>query len=109
MDSLIKHGKVIRPWLGILGVGINEQIAQYYKLPADKGILVTRVFENSPAAGAGIVPGDLIVEADHKGIKDMSELTHELREKKVGDSMQIKVKRGPQTGEMDMKLAESPS
>ncbi|HTY90725.1 MAG TPA: trypsin-like peptidase domain-containing protein [Methanocella sp.] len=109
VDELIQHGKVIRPWLGILGVGINEQIAQYYQLPADKGILVTRVFESSPAFKAGIAPGDLIVAADHKDIKDMSELTHELREKKVGDSMSIKVRRGPQVGDIDMKLAESPS
>ncbi len=109
VDELIKYGKVIRPWLGILGVGVNPQIAQYYKLPSDKGILVTRVFENSPAFNAGIEPGDLIVEADHKDIKDMTELTKELREKKVGDHMSVRVQRGPQVGDIDMKLAESPS
>lgn len=108
-DELIQHGKVIRPWLGILGVGLNPQIAQYYQLPADKGILVTRVFENSPAFRAGIAAGDVIVEADHKDIKDMSELTRELREKKVGENMSMKVLRGPQVGDVDMKLAESPS
>jgi serine protease Do len=41
-DELIKYGKVVRPWLGILGVGVNPQISQYYGLPVDKGILVTR-------------------------------------------------------------------
>jgi S1-C subfamily serine protease len=109
VDELIKYGKVVRPWLGILGVGVNPQIAQYYKLPADRGILVTRVFQNSPAFNAGIEPGDLIVEADHKDIKDMTELTKELREKKVGDQMSVRVQRGSQVGDIDMKLAESPS
>jgi S1-C subfamily serine protease len=108
-DELIAHGKVIRPWLGILGVGVNEQIAQYYRLPSDRGILVTRVFENSPASQAGIAPGDMIIEADHKDVKDMGELTKELRSKKVGDDMSITIQRGPQTGEVMMKLAESPS
>jgi serine protease Do len=108
-DELIAHGKVIRPWLGILGVGVNEQIAQYYGLPSDRGILVTRVFENSPAYNAGIAPGDMIIEADHKDIKDMGELTKELQSKKVGDDMSITIQRGPQTGEITMKLAESPS
>jgi serine protease Do len=108
-DELIKHGKVVRPWLGILGVGVNTQIAQYYNLPADRGILVTRVFENSPAFDAGIAPGDMIVEADHKGLKDMTELSKELRTKKVGDHMSVTVRRGRQTGDIDMKLAESPS
>ncbi len=109
VDELIKHGKVIRPWLGILGVGVNVQIAEYYRLPSDKGILVTRVYENSPAYEAGIAPGDMIVEADHKDIKDMSELTKELHTKKVGDHMSVKVKRGRQSGDVDMRLAESPS
>ncbi len=108
-DELILHGKVIRPWLGILGVGVNAQIAQYYGLPSDSGILVTRVFENSPAFKAGIAPGDMIIEADHKDVKDMGELTKELQSKKVGDDMSITVQRGPQTGEVTMKLAESPS
>lgn len=108
-DELIAHGKVIRPWLGILGVGVNEQIAAYYRLPSDRGILVTRIFENSPAFKAGIAPGDMIIEADHKDVKDMGELTKELYSKKVGDDMSVTVQRGPQTGEITMKLAESPS
>jgi len=108
-DELIAHGKVIRPWLGILGVGVNEQIAQYYRLPSDRGILVTRVFENSPASQAGIAPGDMIIEADHKDVKDMGELTKELQSKKVGDDLSVTIQRGPQTGEISMKLAESPS
>jgi S1-C subfamily serine protease len=108
-DELIAHGKVVRPWLGILGVGINPQIAQYYKLPSDKGILVTRVFENSPAFVAGIAPGDVIVEADHKDIKDMNELTKELRSKKVGDEFAVTIQRGPEKGDIGMRLAESPS
>jgi len=108
-DELIMHGKVVRPWLGILGVGVNQQIARYYNLPSDKGILVTRVFENSPAFRAGITPGDMIVEADHKDVKDMNELTKELHTKKVGDDLSIVVQRGPQKGEVNMKLAESPS
>ncbi len=35
-DELIKHGKVVRPWLGILGVGVNPQISQYYGLPSTR-------------------------------------------------------------------------
>jgi serine protease Do len=107
--ELIRHGKVIRPWLGILGVGVNEQIAQYYELPSNQGILVTRVFENSPAYQAGIAPGDMIIEADLKKVKDMGELTKVLQSKKVGDDMSITIQRGPQTGEVTMRLAESPS
>jgi S1-C subfamily serine protease len=108
-DELIKHGKVVRPWLGILGIGLNPQIAEYYRLPSDRGILVTRVFENSPAFEAGIAPGDLIVEADHKNMNDMGDLTKEIRTKKIGDELSVVVQRGPQKGEVQLRLAESPS
>jgi serine protease Do len=108
-DELIRYGKVVRPWLGILGVGVNPQISQYYSLPVDKGILVTKVFPDSPAAKAGIAPGDMIVSADKKDLNDMEELSKEVKGKKVGDEIDIVVMHGPMKREVDIKLAESPS
>lgn len=108
-EELIQHGKVVRPWLGILGVGVNPQISQYYDLPSEKGILVTRVFNNSPAETAGIAPGDLILSADHKDMHDMDQLSKEVRAKKVGDDVNMVVQRGPVKQEVDIKLSEIPS
>jgi serine protease Do len=108
-DELIKYGKVVRPWLGILGIGVNPQVSQYYGLPVDKGILVTRVFPDSPAAKVGIAPGDMIVSADKKDLNDMEELSKEVKGKKVGDEIDIVVMHGPMKREVDIKLAESPS
>ncbi|AFD00408.1 Trypsin-like serine protease, typically periplasmic [Methanocella conradii HZ254] len=108
VQELIKHGKVIRPWLGILGVGVNEQIAEYYELPSDTGVLVTRVFENSPAYEAGVAPGDMIITVDHKDLKDMNDLTKELRSKKVGDFILLTVLRGRRKGQIEITLGESP-
>lgn len=108
-DELIQHGRVIRPWLGILGVGVNQQISQYYDLPSDKGILVTRVFNNSPAEEAGISAGDLIVSVDKKDLQDMDELSKEVRAKRVGDKVNMVVQRGPVRQDMDLRLSEIPS
>ena len=107
-EELIQHGKVVRPWLGILGVGVNPQISQYYGLPVDKGVLVTRVFAGSPAAQAGIAPGDLIVTADKKDMKEMDDLSHEVRSKKVGDAMDVTVMRGPMKRDVQLQLTEIP-
>ncbi len=107
-SELIQYGKVIRPWLGILGVGVNPQISQYYGLPMDKGILVTRVFVDSPAARAGIAPGDMIVAADRKELNQMEELSKEVRSKKVGDEISVVVLRGPAQHEVSLELSELP-
>ncbi|HUL62543.1 MAG TPA: trypsin-like peptidase domain-containing protein [Methanocella sp.] len=106
--ELIQFGRVVRPWLGILGVGVNPQISQYYGLPVDKGILVTRVFANSPADQAGIAPGDMIVAADKKELNEMEDLSREVRSKKVGDDITMTVLRGPTKHEVELKLSEIP-
>lgn len=108
-DELIKYGKVVRPWIGILGVGVNPQISQYYGLPVDKGILVTRVFANSPADRAGIAAGDMIISADKKELNDMDELSREVHSKNVGDDMDVVVMRGPMKRDLDIKLTEIPA
>ena len=40
---LVPEGAAKRPWLGIVGLSLNRQIAAYYDLPVDHGVLVTRV------------------------------------------------------------------
>ncbi len=67
--ELIEHGKVMRPWLGILGIGLNKDIAQYYNLSVDEGVLITRSFQNSPAWAQGITSGDIIMSVDGKARK----------------------------------------
>jgi S1-C subfamily serine protease len=107
--ELIEHGKVIRPWLGILGIGLNKDIATYYNLSADEGVLITRSFENSPAWAEGITSGDVITKVDGKPIKDMSELAGYVRKKKIGDVITLSVKRGNLQGDVKVKLAEIPT
>jgi carboxyl-terminal processing protease len=74
-----------------VGIGINIQ-------PQEDGLLVTNVFEGSPAAEAGIQPGDLIIEADGKKLGKDSVITGE-----EGTQVELKIKRS--SGKVDgMKL-----
>ncbi|BAI60402.1 putative S1 family peptidase [Methanocella paludicola SANAE] len=107
--ELIEHGKVIRPWLGILGIGLNKDIAAYYNLSAEEGVLITRSFENSPAWAEGITSGDVITKVDGKPIKDMTELAGYVRKKKIGDVITLSVKRGNLQGDVKVRLAEIPT
>ncbi|MCD1294305.1 trypsin [Methanocella sp. CWC-04] len=106
--ELIEHGKVIRPWLGILGIGLTKEIADYYHLPVSEGVLVTRAFENSPAGQRGITSGDIILSVDGITVKDMSELAGYVRKKKIGDKIKLTIKRGSLQGDVDIILAETP-
>ncbi len=106
--ELIEHGKITRPWLGILGIGLNKEIAQYYNLPAEEGVLITKTFERSPAWEQGITSGDVITDVDKKPVKDMSELAGYVRKKKIGDVITLSIKRGSLQGDVKVRLAEIP-
>ncbi|MCS7142165.1 MAG: trypsin-like peptidase domain-containing protein, partial [Candidatus Nitrosocaldus sp.] len=58
LDDLIRFGRVVKPWLGIVGMDVTKEVASYYGLGVDEGVLVVRVVPDGPAAEAGIEEGD---------------------------------------------------
>ena len=63
-----------------------------YGVNAD-GVAVAGVSENSPAAGAGLRPGDVIIQLAEKKIQNIEDLTDALRSRKAGDEVEITVLR----------------
>jgi serine protease Do len=59
-QELIKHGKVVRGWLGVSLQRITPELAKSFKLKSFKGSLVSNVMKDSPAYRAGIKRGDVI-------------------------------------------------
>jgi serine protease Do len=99
IESVQKTGKIVRPYLGVRYVEINEELKEKNKLAVDYGVLVQRgdtigdlaVIPGSPADKAGIVENDIILEIDGKKITPEESLTNIIRTKKVGDTVQLKV------------------
>jgi len=88
-NELVTHGVSERPWLGIVGLTLTEEIANYYNLPANQGVLVTKVMDGSPAQNAGTVAGDIILRIDNTEIYGVEDLVSEIHKRKVGDKMKI--------------------
>jgi len=91
--DLMKYGKVIRPWLGIMGMDISKDMASHYRLPVESGVLVSRVVARSPADYSGMAQGDIMVEIDEAPIKSMKELRKKILEKRPGDKLRMTVLR----------------
>lgn len=64
IDQLLAKGKVIRGWLGVGIQPLTADLAKKFGVSDGEGVLVNEVFENDPAAVAGIRPGDVIVRID---------------------------------------------
>ncbi|PYS51588.1 MAG: aminopeptidase [Acidobacteria bacterium] len=69
-----------------------------------KGVLFSDVRPDSPAAKAGLKPGDLMVEFDGKPIQNLYDFTYALRAKKPGDVVVVVVKRNDQEVKANVTL-----
>ena len=75
------------------------------------GLKINSVVEKGPAEKAGLLPGDKIIEADGKKVTEYIHFVTALikGEKKVGDTVALKVKRGGDTVEVELELRRNPN
>ncbi len=91
IDELIEKGYVSRPYLGIYGRNIDEELGELYELPI--GVYVSRTIEGEGAARAGIRSGDVIIGIDEDRIETLEDLSRALEDNDVGDKVAVKVIR----------------
>ncbi len=125
VPELIANGRYPHPWLGVAGYSLGPELAKNLNLPVEKGVLVARVYNNSPAVRAGLqgasreaiignrrllVGGDIIVELDGQTIDSNITLTQVLETRtRVGDEVEIKFYRGNKLMSARVKLAVTPN
>jgi serine protease Do len=94
IDQLKGSGKIIRGWLGVAIQSINEDIANNIGLPqSTKGVVVTQVLSNSPAAKAGIKVGDVIVRFDGITTHQPQKLSRTVAGIHIGNSSTVELIR----------------
>lgn len=102
VDELIKNGKIVRPYIGISGISLDDNMAKRYNLV--KGVYVAKIESSSAAYNAGIKVGDVIVKIDDKEITTIEELNEIKNSKNVGDTVKITVYRDGKKIEINVKL-----
>lgn len=107
-QNIVLYGSHKKPWLGIAGISINRQIAQYYNLPVERGVLVAKVASDSPAEKAGIKPGDIILEFDKKPINNIEDLQKTLAEAECGRKCEMTIVRGLRKAEIIIAIEKEP-
>lgn len=94
-QQLIKDGKVFKAYLGLMvqEVQINAKVKQHFDLKNKKGLFVTKIEENSPAALSQLKEGDIIISFNNKVINSSHELFKELSRKEIITAIDISVIR----------------
>ncbi|MEB3300297.1 MAG: trypsin-like peptidase domain-containing protein [Candidatus Sericytochromatia bacterium] len=107
LPQLKAKGRVERAWLGVGVRDLPEERNRMF-FPVDKGAVVTQVTQGSPAAKAGIIPGDVILEVDGKGIGSASELIWTISSRTKGEKVNLLVMREGQRKRLEVALDRMP-
>lgn len=103
IKELIENGKIVRPYIGISGMNLDEATAKRNNLV--QGVYVAQVLNGSPAKEAGLQRGDVVVKVEGKNITTMQELNAIKNTKKIGDNITLTVNRAGKEIDLSIKLA----
>ena len=96
-----------RPWLGVVLTDIDSAKAKELKLGSENGVLVKDVRENSPAAKAGVMKNDVIVEFAGEKVRSAAQLSRLVRETPVGRIVPLVVNRAGKTLTLNAQIETS--
>ncbi len=93
--NLIKDGKVIRGYLGILlqDIPLHQRVVNYYRLETSRGLLVTGIEPNSPAHHSELLSGDIILQANDQDLAHPEDLFKMLNKQSIGKELRLTILR----------------
>ncbi len=106
MDSMIKHGRVVRGWLGVQIKNLDADTARMLGIPGTRGVLVQEAMAGGPAAGAGLQKGDIIVSLDGEKIEKVTRLRTRVAAGLPGSRVVVGVLRRERKLDLTVTLAE---
>ncbi|MBV9176825.1 MAG: trypsin-like peptidase domain-containing protein [Nitrososphaeraceae archaeon] len=110
MKDLIESGRITkRPWIGITTIKITRQLAQYYRLPTNEGVLIAQVEPQSPADYAGLRKGDIIDAIDGKKITDPSEMSSNILKRSINEKITMTINRYGRQFDCQLQLLARPN
>lgn len=104
VNDIIEYGSYQRGYLGVEIADLDNELAEELGLDITQGVLIAGVEDGSPAQYAGVLPNDVIVEADGKPIKSYPELQELVGRTKVGDKITLAVNRNGAIQDIAVRL-----
>ena len=102
-EDLLAHGTIRRPW-----VGLKVETPPPGRARGVQGAAVSSVVPGSPAAQAGLRPGDILVRSRDRQINNAYDWDAELLELRVGERVPVLVRRGGREVRVELVVADQP-
>jgi serine protease DegQ len=108
MDAIIKHGQVVRGWIGIETQDITPELAESFGLARDKGPIIAGVVRNGPADRAGIQPGDILLTVAGAPVGSTSEMLNLIAQLTPGRKATMTLIRKNRESTVEVSVAKRP-
>jgi serine protease Do len=105
VEDLVAHGEVRRPWIG---VRLQYPRTENVRDVISAGAVVAAVTPNSPATQAGLRPGDVIVRAGTRTIRNAFDWEAILLDLRVGEQVALRVRRGSREFDTSVRVQDLP-
>ena len=114
LEDVVAYGKIVRPWLGVRYVMIDDDVVEEFGLTETQGALIVpeeaaqgqSVVSGSPAATAGLQGGDVIVSVSGIALDDETNLSKAINTFEPGQTVTLEVVRDGATQFIDVTLVE---
>ena len=94
-----------RGYLGILLLDLTPELRRHFGAPATKGVMISRVEPDSPAAIAGLQAGDVLLEIDGEDARSATDVVHRIAEGSAGEELVLSLRRGADRMALSVVLA----
>jgi serine protease Do/serine protease DegQ len=104
-NTLIEHGSVKRGQLGVNIQDLTPDLAQAFGLKQSQGAVITAVQPKSPAAKAGLEPGDVVLSVNDKPVKTSQDIRNTIGLLPVGEEVALDILRRGETQTVKVEIA----
>jgi serine protease Do len=108
VDSLIREGRVVRGYLGVVIADLNRVEARERNLPDGQGVLIREVEPDSPADRAGLRPGDVVVRLNDQPVEDVASLRNQTASLPINQEVPLTFYRDGQPSEVRVRIEALP-
>jgi serine protease DegQ len=109
VGDLLRTGRASHAYLGVVPDQVTRDVAAQLGLDRAGGVLVREVGDGTPAAAAGIRPGDVLVRIGDKPLDTVEDFFGELRQRRPGDKVQLTLVRDGRKQQVSVTLGENPN
>ncbi|WP_373186458.1 S1C family serine protease [Halopseudomonas sp.] len=93
MQAIIKHGRVVRGWLGVEVQPLTADLAEAFNVEPGSGLVISGLYRDGPASQAGLLPGDVILRIEGEPAVTGRQSMNQVARAEPGDTVSIEILR----------------